>query len=344
MSTQTLSILLADLVGTTRQVTRLDTQRAAQFIEDAVRPIRDAVTAHGGNFVKFTGDGCLATFTSARQALICADAIRDTYIRQKFTPGGFPVDGVRIVVNTSDVVAEDDGDVVGDGVIVCARLEKNVPTNQVWVTSATRDVAGVSDFVFQPIGNIQLRGRSQPIMVYSLENTELSFIESGTVLVITDLHNYKQVGETLTPPILNEWLMRWSNMHREAIIDLSGHVRHFIADMAFLTFRTADDAVKAMMNLQVLATQQNEKNGKSLPPYQFKAAIATGDLILSPTGVVGRLVNTTFDLLNDTPRGSIRLDSETYRHLQTYNERFLQVDSETSPKVYEFERETITYD
>lgn len=319
MSTRTLSILLADLVGSTRQVSQIATQRAAEFIEDATRPIENAIKTHNGKLVKFTGDGFLATFESAREALICADAIRDHYIRQRHTPGGFVVDGVRVVVNTADVVCEDD-DVIGDGVIVCARLEKSVPTNQVWLTAATREVVGINDFVFHPVGDIQLRGRSQPVAVYALENTEQSFIEYGSILVVTDLHRYVEVGEALTPLALNEWLARWANLHREAIIGLRGQIRHFIADMALLSFVDADDAIQAILNLQTLADIHNRQHPE-LMDYKFKAAIGTGDLILSPTGVVGRLVNATFDLLNATPRNSVCLDKETYDRLQSYTER-----------------------
>ena len=316
MPTQTLTILLADLVGSTYQVTKIDTQRAAEFLEDATRPIKNLIKSHRGTLVKFTGDGFFATFTSAYDALMCGDAIRDHYIRQRYTPSGYAVDGVRIVVNTADVVIED-GDILGDAVIVCARLEKSVPTNQVWVTAATREVVGVSDFVFHPMGDIQLRGRAQPVTAYALENTEHSFIEFGTFLVVTDLHRYVEVGESLSPIALNEWLARWANLHRDAILSLQGQVRQFVADMALISFRSADDAVHALLNLKTLADTYNKQNPDE-KHYHFKAAISTGDLILSPTGVVGRLVNTTFNLLNHTPRNAIYIDGETYGHLDDY--------------------------
>lgn len=342
MSTQTLSIVLVDLVGTTRKITNTDTLKAAQYIEDAMRPIKQSIAEHGGNFVKFTGDGCLATFKSARQSLICADAIRDHFIRQKYTPGGLPVDGVRIVVNTSDVVCEDDGDVVGDGVIVCSRLEKSVPANQVWVTAATREVAGLNDFVFQPIGEIQLRGRNLPVNVYSLENTELSYIENGVSLLVTDLHHYKRTGETLSPSALNDYLTRWADMHRRAIFGLRGQVRQFVADLVLLTFNTPEDAYQAAHKLRLLTKTHNLSTKDERLHYHFKAAIGTGDLILSPTGVIGRLVNTTFDLLNNTPRGGLRLDAESYRNLRSAKSTFHPIklnDTEASEAVYELKDE-----
>jgi hypothetical protein len=54
-----------------------------------------------------------------------------------------------------------------------------------------------------------------------------------------------------------------------------------------------------------------------------------GDLILSPTGVVGQLVNRTFELLNATPRGTISVCSKAYGQLEVYPDKFQQVALET---------------
>lgn len=323
--TRTLTILIADLVGSSHQVTKVSTQRGAEFLGDATRPIENAIKRYNGKLIKFTGDGFLATFESAREALICGDAIRDHYIRQRQTPSGLVVDGVRVVINTADVVCEND-DVLGDGVIVCARLEKSVPNNQVWVTEATRGVVGVSnDFVFQPIGKIHLRGRPLPVSVYALENTEQSFIEYGIVLVVTDLHHYVEIGESLPPLTFNEWISRWANLHREACAGLRGQIRQLVADRALMSFANADDAIQALLNLQTLAEKYNQHH-PTPHHYRFKAVVATGDLLLSPTGVAGKLVNTTFNLLNAAPRQSICLDQATYERIQDYQERLSPIE------------------
>jgi class 3 adenylate cyclase len=331
MPTQTLSIMLVDLVGSTRQVTQVDAVRAAEYLEDATRPIEALIERHKGTLVKFMGDGFLCTFKSARHALVCADAIRDHFIRQRYTPSGLVVDGVRVVVHTGDVVCEGD-DVLGDAVIVCSRLEKSVPTNQVWLTAATREVVGISDFVFQEVGEIQLRGRSIPVMVYALENTEMSFIEHGTVLLVTDLHRYIEVGEELSAIEFNDWVATWSNLHRDAVMGLkSGHIRQFVADRALISFANADDAVQSIINLHHLVTLKNRTQSEFLQ-YQFKAALASGDLILSPTGIAGRVVNRTFSLLNATPRQSITMDIEVFERLSDYRDNLQSSILPAGPK------------
>jgi class 3 adenylate cyclase len=314
--------MIADLVGSTLQATSVDTVRGAKFLEDATNPIRAAIETQGGRVLKFMGDGFLAVFESARAALVCADSIRDHYIRQHYAPGGFPIDGVRVVVHTADAVLEDD-DLIGDPIIVCARLEKSVPTNQVWLTSATKEVVGISDFVFQPVGDIQIKGRPVPVTIYSLENTDLSYIEYGTVLLVTDLHSYRPTSERLTPIKLNEWLSTWVNLQRQAIKGLHGHIRQFVSDLTLITFANAEDALKATLNLQTLCQKHNAE-ARDMPAYGFKAAIKLGDIILSSNGIVGKLVNDTFDLLDEVPRQTICLDEASYRLLQEESRNLLK--------------------
>lgn len=328
--TKTRTILLADLVGSTSKVTHLETEQGAEFLHDATQPIEDAILQNDGKIIKFTGDGFIGTFESADDALQAADDIRNNFLRQRYTPSGILLDGVRIVINTADIVLKDN-DIVGDGIIVAARLEKNVPTNHIWVTAATREVSSSTAFGFTNVGEIQIRGRARPVHVYELQSNDTNYTEENIVLLVTDLHRYKEVGETLDPSQLNDWLLKWHNLHREAVRGIKGRVRQFVADMALMTFNDPDEAFHALLNLLALIKIHNEKSESDLPPYYFKAAMSRGDLILSPTGVVGPLVNRTFEVLNHTPRTRICLSETAYETLKHYRgqvERF-HVEDET---------------
>jgi len=199
-------------------------------------------------------------------------------------------------------------------------MEKHVPTNGIWVTAATREVCSNTIFTFEDVGEFQLKGRTRPVRMYELQDIEASFVEHGTVLVITDLHNYVGIGESLPPDELNNWLMKWSNLHREAVQGIKGRVRQFIADMSLLTFTSPDEAYHALLNLKALVKIHNQQD--DMPNYSFKAAIQQGDLILSPTGVVGPLVNQCFDLLHKTPRGQISVGANAFKHITDYRQQF----------------------
>lgn len=329
--TKTRTILLADLVGSTTQVTRLEAERGADFLHDATQPIQDAIIEHDGKVIKFTGDGFLGTFESADDALEAAEHIRNHFVRQRYTPTGIALDGVRVVVHTSDIVIEDN-DIVGDGVIVVARLEKNAPPNSIYVTATTREVCSDRAFTFDDVGEIHIRGRSRPVRVFQLQGSEASYVDEGVTLLITDLHHYVKTGESLSPHELNDWLQQWGNMHRESVAG-QGRVRQFIADMSLLTFPTPDDAFHAYLNLRAMVNIHNERRQNALPPYFFKAALSYGDLILSPTGVVGPLVNRTFKVLNQTPRNGFGLSTDAYTHLDTYQHYAIPLP-DSDPAIY----------
>jgi class 3 adenylate cyclase len=320
MPTRTLTILLADLVGSSAHVTAIPQEQAVDYLHDAILPIHDAIEAHDGFVVKFTGDGYLASFESACQALRAAEKIRHQFLRQQHTPTGVALDGVRVVLNTADVTVEEN-DIIGDGVAAVSRLEKNVPVNEIYVTQAVREVADDAEFAFEPVGEMWPRGWHRALTMYRLTSAEISYIDPGVFLLITDLHGLVPASESLTPSEMHRWLLVWGDLHRKAVSGLKGRVRQFIADMALVTFTEADDAVHSVLNLRALAALHNQ-NTPEKPPIRFKATISTGDLVLSPTGIVGRLVNHTFDQLNATPRATISIDEAVYRQLSVYRGQF----------------------
>lgn len=329
MSTRTLTILLADLVGSSAHVVAIPQAQAVDYLQDAILPIRQAVEEHGGSVIKFTGDGYLATFESVKQALRAAERIRHFFLHQKYSPSGIALDGVRIILNTADVTVQDN-DILGDAVAAISRLEKNVPTNHVYVTRAVYEVADDAEFTFEPIGEMRLRGWHRPLMVYQLVPVDVSFIDPGVFLMITDLHGLIPYSEKLSASEMHDWLLIWGDLHRQAVNGLRGRVRQFVADMALVTFTNPDDAVQGVLNLQALSVRHNESQSR-LPPLQFKAAFSTGDLVLSPTGLVGRVVNCAFDLLKVTPRTSVCIDEATFQQLRDYQSRFERV-SFTTPQ------------
>ena len=81
------------------------------------------IAAHHGRAVKRTGDGILVEFRSVVDAVRCAVEIQNGMVERNF---GLPPERrieFRCGVHLGDVVEEDDGDLMGDGVNIAARLE-----------------------------------------------------------------------------------------------------------------------------------------------------------------------------------------------------------------------------
>jgi class 3 adenylate cyclase len=323
MATRTLTILLADLVGSSTHLTTIPQKQAVEYLQDATLPIREIIEDYGGNVIKFTGDGYLAAFDCIAYGLRAAERIQHHFLRQTHTPTGISLDGVRVILNTADVTVQDD-DIMGDGVALVSRLEKDVPTNQVYVTAAIEAVADDAEFRFEPAGEMRPRGWHRPVRVYQLLSTDVNFVEPNVFLLITDLHGLIRTGESLPAGVVNQWLLTWGDMHRQAAVGLKGRVRQFIADMALVTFTNAEDALQCVTSLRALAAQHDQTH-PDLPKIEFAAVISTGDLILSPTGVVGRPVNQAFRVLHASPRKTITIDAPVFERLSSDRDRFMQV-------------------
>src|SRR5262245_47198914 len=116
------AILVADMAG----YSRLMEQDEAGVIERQRAHRRELIdpeiAGHGGRIVKTTGDGMLAEFASAQDAVRCAIVIQTAMAERESTS---PIDSrimYRVGVNLGDIVF-DEGDVFGDGVNVASRLQ-----------------------------------------------------------------------------------------------------------------------------------------------------------------------------------------------------------------------------
>src|SRR4029077_1829346 len=131
--------------------------------------IDPAVANHHGRVVKRTGDGLIAEFRSVVEAVRCASAMQNGLIERNV---GVPDDrriDFRIGVHLGDVVEEADGDLMGDGVNIAARLEGICEPGAICLSEdAYRQVKGRLDLAVSDLGQIQLKNIADPIRIYSL--------------------------------------------------------------------------------------------------------------------------------------------------------------------------------
>jgi adenylate cyclase len=164
------AILVADVVGYSRLagadedriLARLRTLRS-----DLIDPI---ISVHRGRIVKRTGDGSLIEFRSVVDAVRCAIEVQNGMIERN--AGLAPERRIefRIGIHLGDVVEESDGDLMGDGVNVAARLEGIAQPGAICLSEdAYRQVSGRLDMAVADLGPTQLKNIERPIRVYVLK-------------------------------------------------------------------------------------------------------------------------------------------------------------------------------
>jgi len=158
------AILAADVAGYSRLM-GADEVGTLAALKSVLRDIIDpAVTGHNGRIVKTTGDGLLAEFASAVDAVTCAMAVQGLMAkRDKDQPGI----SFRIGINVGDVII-DGGDIFGDGVNVAARVENECEPGGVCLSgSAFEQVRGKTGFAFDDLGEKPLKNIDRPVRLYA---------------------------------------------------------------------------------------------------------------------------------------------------------------------------------
>jgi class 3 adenylate cyclase/tetratricopeptide (TPR) repeat protein len=155
-------VLFTDLVGSTELRSRLGEQDADELRRSHDRLLTAAVTAHGGRVVKGLGDGIMATFPAAADAVAGAVAIQQGVDRHN-RAGHLAALHVRVGVSLGDVVFEDD-DVHGLPVIEAARLCGAAAGDEILASELVRALAGAtSDAEFAAVGPLELKGLAAPV-------------------------------------------------------------------------------------------------------------------------------------------------------------------------------------
>ena len=117
------AILVADVVGYSRLAGADEDRTLARLRGLRSDLIDPAIAAHHGRIVKRTGDGSIIEFRSVVDAVRCAIEVQNGLMERN---AGVPSERrieVRVGIHVGDVVEESDGDLMGDGVNIAARLE-----------------------------------------------------------------------------------------------------------------------------------------------------------------------------------------------------------------------------
>jgi adenylate cyclase len=164
------AILVADVVGI-QQTCRLrrgtDARTAAGLRSDLIDP---TIAVHHGRVVKRTGDGSIIEFRSVVDAVRSAIEVQNGMVERN---AGLPPERrieFRVGIHLGDVVEESDGDLMGDGVNIAARLEGIAHPGSICLSEdAYRQVRDRLKEEFADLGEKELKNINRPVRVYAVK-------------------------------------------------------------------------------------------------------------------------------------------------------------------------------
>ena len=197
------AILVADVVGYSRLASADEERTLARLralLGDLIEP---AIAAHQGRIVKRTGDGFVAEFRSVVDAARCAIEVQTGMIERNAGVAPDRRIEFRIGAHLGDVVEEADGDLMGDGVNIAARLEGICAAGAISMSEDFyRQLKGRIDSAVTDLGQKQLKNIADPIRVYSLDVGEPAPAKSPTA----------KAAENPRPPRLSIVVLPFANI------------------------------------------------------------------------------------------------------------------------------------
>ena len=157
---QLAAIVFTDIVGYTALMDE-DEEKALQLLEQNRGIQGPLIEQHGGKWIKELGDGVLASFPSAVDAVSCACAINNACEK---------VDGLRlrIGIHLGDVVFENN-DVFGDGVNIASRLQALAPVGSIWISEAVyKTVSNKKEIRTRFVREGALKNVKEPVRIYEI--------------------------------------------------------------------------------------------------------------------------------------------------------------------------------
>jgi class 3 adenylate cyclase len=132
------TILLTDLVGSTRLATSVGPVRADKLREEHFGLLREVIASCGGREVKSTGDGLMVAFSSASGAIGCA-VLMQQMVERRYRRAEQQLH-IRIGLGAGEATVKD-GDYFGMPSIEAARLCDRAPSDGIWVSATARMLA-----------------------------------------------------------------------------------------------------------------------------------------------------------------------------------------------------------
>lgn len=174
------AVLALDVVGYSHLMSTQETRTLDRLLRRRKSIFDALVAARRGRVIKGTGDGILAEFASARDALNAAIAIQKALAQANEREPNEPPMLARIGINTGDIIFADD-DIYGDGVNIAARLESNAPTSGICVSGNVIEEVRRLGVAYRDAGELELKNIAVPVRAYHIPAEAILAVEDEQI-------------------------------------------------------------------------------------------------------------------------------------------------------------------
>lgn len=160
------AILIADAVGYSRLMGEDEKRTLDTLKAQRAELIEPKISQHDGHIVKFMGDGILAEFSSAVEAVSCAIEIQRAIDKLNVDAPAEQSITYRIGINVGDIIVDGE-DIYGEGVNIAARMESIAEPGGICISGQVFDqVKNKIDQPLEDLGEQKVKNITEPVRVY----------------------------------------------------------------------------------------------------------------------------------------------------------------------------------
>jgi class 3 adenylate cyclase/tetratricopeptide (TPR) repeat protein len=153
------TLLFTDLVNSTEHLERAGDETGQRLFRTHHKLLADAIEVSGGEELQWLGDGVLAAFASAADAVRCAIQIQQTASK----PVGKIRFEIRIGIHIGEAMRREDG-YFGTAVVAARRLCDQAKAGQILCSTRVAEMlSSRQTFTFKDVGALQLKGLAAPV-------------------------------------------------------------------------------------------------------------------------------------------------------------------------------------
>ena len=223
----------------------------AEDHQELLRRHRAFIAAHaageGGQIIRPTGDGFWLEFPSVTAAARAAMAMQTALRLERPTSGGERL-AMRVVIGVGDV-SELEGEIIGELLALIVRIETVTPADEIYLTPTARLALVSAEVQTSHVDSFALKGFSEPVEVYRVEQRHRSCVLPDACILLTDLRGFTRLTETAPIAMIEQALAALDELVTATARQFGGVIRYSVGDSFCVTFDTAIQGMRATERL-----------------------------------------------------------------------------------------------
>jgi class 3 adenylate cyclase len=282
-------LMKTDISGSTARFRALPESDLSAVLAAHRELVSRVAAAHEGQIVKPEGDSFWLVFPSVTAASQAAISMLDE-LELSQTGKGADRLAMRVVIALGDVLREGEA-VVGDAVVLAARIEALTPPGEIYLSPSAWLAVNKAEVRTSPVGTFPLKGFDEPVPVYRVEPGHRTRVIANQYIVVADLSGFAPLSEASPVPVVEKILDELLEAVDGVCKEFGGTNRFGAGDSYCFTFAQADRAMTAVERLSELWAAFDRRAALGVP---INLAVHKGSFRAYRTYVYGRGVYVAF--------------------------------------------------